>query len=419
MSELRLDVASPVVYLEDLDRLTGLPPAPAAPEEAVEKAQEKISQVDLKAEYASIHSEVDAAISAVIGQTAFVRGPFASRFETEWASFCGASYAVGCASGTAALELALAAAGIGPGDEVITTPLTFIATVEAIVHAGATPVLADIDPATCNLSPEAAAAAITPRTKALLPVHLYGQPARLTALRQLADARGLTLVEDAAQAHGAAWAGRRIGSDGVADATAFSFYPGKNLGAFGDAGAVVTADADLAERARRLADHGRSEKYTHDLVGHNYRIDGLQAAVLSAKLRHLEAWNAARRRLARRYDALLAPLVKHGLLRTVAVAQDARSAYHLYVIRLPGQPGGAGRATVRAALSAQGIEAQIHYPIPLHRQPALAYLGYNAGAFPVAEQAAGEVLSLPLYPLMRDAQQDRVVATLSSAVGRP
>jgi len=373
--------------------------------------------VDLKAEYAAIGGEIDEAIRGVIAGTAFVRGPFARQFDEEWARFCDASHAVGCANGTAAIELALEALGAGRGDEVITTPFTFIATVEAIVHAGATPVLAEIDPETCNLSPAAAAAAVTPRTKAILPVALYGQPADMTAFRKLADARTLLLFEDAAQAQGAAWAGRRTGSDGVADVSTFSFYPGKNLGAYGDAGAITTADGALADRILRLADHGRREKYTHDVVGYNQRIDGLQAAVLSAKLRHLEDWNASRRRLAGRYDSLLAGAQARGLLRAVRQADDARGVYHLYVIRISAPPLGPGRDAVLAALRTAGIEAGIHYPIPLHLQPALAYLGHGRGAFPEAERAAGEVLSLPIFPLMTQAQQDRVVAVLLEALG--
>jgi dTDP-4-amino-4,6-dideoxygalactose transaminase len=372
--------------------------------------------VDLKVEYESIKDEIDAAIAAVIARAAFVRGPFAREFELHWAAYCGASHAVGCANGTVAIELALRALAVGPGDEVITTPLTFIATVESIVHTGATPVLAEIDPLTCNLSPQAAASAITPRTKAILPVALYGQPADMGAFRELADAHRLLLVEDAAQAQGAAWAGRRTGSDGVADATTFSFYPGKNLGAYGDAGAVTTADASLADRIMRLADHGRAEKYTHDQIGFNSRLDGMQAAILSAKLRHLDAWNESRRRLARRYDSLLAGAVSQGLLRVVQPAPRAQSVYHLYVVRIAEAPYGPGRDRVLAALKAAGVEAGVHYPVPLHLQPALAHLGYGEGAFPEAERAAREALSLPLFPLMTHEQQDRVVEALLAAL---
>lgn len=379
-------------------------------------ASSRIPQVDLKGEYTAIRADIDAAIAAVIVETAFVRGKFAARFEQDWAAYCGASHAVGCANGTAAIHLALAALGIGSGDEVVTTPLTFIATVEAIVHAGASPVLADVDPETLTLSPGAAAAAIGPRTRAIMPVALYGQPADMDALGRLAAEHQLRLVEDAAQAHGAAWDGRRTGSDGLADVTTFSFYPGKNLGAYGDAGAVVTADPVVADRARRLSDHGRSEKYLHGEVGFNYRLDGLQGAVLSAKLRHLDAWNAARRRLAARYDAALAPLVDQGHLRIVGCAPAALSAYHLYVVRIPAPPVGVGRDAVRAALNPAGIEAQIHYPVPLHLQPALVHLGYQQGTFPEAERAADEVLSLPIYPLMTEAQQDRVIAVLRQAL---
>ncbi len=392
-------------------------PAAVPPEQQVGPARGlRIPQVDLRAEYAALKEEIDPAIAAVVAEAAFIRGPFTSRFEQEWAAFCGASHAVGCASGTAAIELALAALGIGPGDEVITTPLTFIATVEAIIHAGARPVLADIDPQTCNLSAEAAAAAIGPRTRALLPVALYGQPADLAAFRRLAGRYGLFLVEDAAQAHGAAWAGQRTGSDGMTDVSTFSFYPGKNLGAYGDAGALVTADGAIADRARRLADHGRAEKYTHGLVGYNYRLDGLQGAILSAKLRHLEAWNATRRRLAARYDALLATLVARGALRLVYQAPEAHSVYHLYVVRIAPPPASPGRDIVWARLRAAGVEAQVHYPVPLHLQPALAHLGYREGAFPHAERAASEVLSLPIHPFLTEAQQDEVVAALEEAL---
>ena len=378
----------------------------------------RIPQVDLKAEYAEIHEEIDAAMAAVIRDAAFIRGPYTAAFEREWAAFCGASHAVGCANGTAAIELALRALGIGRGDEVITTPMTFIATVEAILHTGATAVLSDVDPHTCNLSPRTAAAALTPRTRAIVPVALYGQPANMSAFRALAREHDLKLVEDAAQAQGAAWAGRRTGSDGTADASTFSFYPGKNLGAYGDAGALVTADAAVADRARRLADHGRAEKYTHGQVGYNYRLDGLQAAILSAKLRHLERWNDARRALAARYDSLLAPLVERGLLRVVQQASDAHSVYHLYVVRVPAQPEGPGRDAVWASLREWGVEAQVHYPVPLHLQPALAHLGYQQGAFPEAERAADEVLSIPLYPLMAEAHQDHVVDALRAALAR-
>ena len=370
--------------------------------------------VDLKAEYASIKDEIDAAIVAVIAETAFVRGPFARRFEAAWASYCGATHAIGCANGTAAIELALEALGVGPGDEVITTPLTFIATVEAVVHAGATPVFADVDPATGNLSAAAAEAALTPRTKALLPVALYGQPADMGAFRDLAQRKQLLVVEDAAQAQGAAWDGRRTGSDGTADAVTFSFYPGKNLGAYGDAGAVTCADPNLAERIMRLADHGRETKYTHDAIGHNARLDGLQGAILSAKLRHLDRWNAARRRLAARYDARLHEAERGGRLTRVAQAPGALSSYHLYVVRVA-QPV-AARDAVLARMKEAGIEAGVHYPVPLHLQPALAYVGQGRGAFPEAERLADEALSLPLFPLMTDAQQDRVVEALLAAL---
>ena len=368
--------------------------------------------VDLKGEYLAIKDEVDGAIAAVLVRSAFVRGPFAQRFEEEWAAFCGASHAVGCANGTVAIELALEGLGIGPGDEVVTTPLTFIATVEAIVHAGAAPVLADVDPRTGNLSPAAVEAAVTPRTRAVIPVALYGQPADMDAFRAIALRHNLKLIEDAAQAQGAAWGERRTGSDGSADATTFSFYPGKNLGAYGDAGAITTSDAALADRVARLADHGRETKYTHDAVGYNARLDGLQGAVLATKLRHLEAWNASRRALARRYDALLADTERAGLLQRPHRAPAADSVFHLYVVRV----ASARRDSVLKRVRSAGIEAGVHYPVPLHLQPALSHLGYRGGAFPEAERAAREVLSLPIFPLMTEEQQDRVVEALLAAV---
>ncbi len=331
-------------------------------------------------------------------------GPEVRAFEEAFAIWCQARHAIGISSGTAAIELTLRALGIGSGDEVITTPFTFIATAEAISATGATPVFADIDPATYNLNPAAVEAAITPRTRALLPVHLYGQPANMPALAAIAQRHGLALIEDAAQAHGAEIDGRRVGSLG--HAACFSFYPGKNLGAYGDGGAVTTGDEALAGRLRKLRDHGRVSKYVHDEIGYGHRLDALQAAILAAKLPHLDAANAARRRLAARYGELLAG----SELVLPHVPQGVTPVWHLYVVRT------ARRDEVLAGLKAQGIEAGIHYPLPLHLQPAYRSLGLGSGAFPVAEAASQQVLSLPLFPEMTDAQQERVVAALVESI---
>lgn len=366
--------------------------------------QTPIPLVDLKAQYAALRPDIDAAIARVIGSTSFIMGPEVRAFEEAFAIWCQARYAIGISSGTAAIELTLRALGIGSGDEVITTPFTFIATAEAISATGATPVFADIDPATYNLNPAAVEAAITPRTRALLPVHLYGQPANMPALAAIAQRHGLALIEDAAQAHGAEIDGRRVGSLG--HAACFSFYPGKNLGAYGDGGAVTTGDEALAGRLRKLRDHGRVSKYVHDEIGYGHRLDALQAAILAAKLPHLDAANAARRRLAARYGELLAG----SELVLPHVPQGVTPVWHLYVVRT------ARRDEVLAGLKAQGIEAGIHYPLPLHLQPAYRSLGLGSGAFPVAEAASQQVLSLPLFPEMTDAQQERVVAALVESI---
>lgn len=363
-----------------------------------------IPLVDLKAQYQALKPDIDAAIARVIGNTSFILGPEVRAFEDAFAAYCRVQHAVGVSSGTAAIELVLRSLGVGPGDEVITTPFTFIATAEAISLTGATPVFADIDPHTYNLDPDAAEPAITPRTRAILPVHLYGQPAAMDRLASMARHHGLALIEDAAQAHGAELNGRRAGSLG--HAACFSFYPGKNLGGYGDGGAVVTDDPGLAAKVRKLRDHGRSSKYVHDELGFGHRLDALQAAILAAKLPHLDAANQARRRLARRYDELLADT---DLVLPVE-APGAHSVYHLYVVRTP------RRDELVAALHDEGIEAGVHYPLPLHLQPAYQFLGYTRGTFPVAEAAAEQVLSLPLFPEMTAEQQDRVVQGIKQAI---
>ncbi|HEY7437999.1 MAG TPA: DegT/DnrJ/EryC1/StrS family aminotransferase [Acidimicrobiia bacterium] len=361
-----------------------------------------IPLLDIQAQHASIQAELDEAMAAVMRHGRFVGGPELAEFEQAFAGYCDASECVGCSSGTSAIALALRAGGIGPGDEVITSAFTFIATVEPIVEVGAEPVLTDVDPDTGLMRVEDCEAALTPRSAAILLVHLYGQPVDMTAFRELADRHGLKLIEDAAQAHGADWDGGRVGSLG--DAAAFSFFPGKNLGALGDGGALTTSDPELARRARSLRDHGRVDKYRHDELGTNARLDTLQAAVLMTKLRHLDDWNEARRRHAHAYDAAFETLEGVEPMRVDAAA---RSVYHQYVVRV------ADRDAAVEALRRNGIAAGVHYPIPLHRQPALADR-HGELNLPGAETLADEVLSLPVYPELSDGQRDEVVAALSA-----
>lgn len=367
-----------------------------------------IPLVDLGAQYRSIKDEMDATIKSVIDSTRFIGGPEVSAFEAEFAAYCDASHCVGVSSGTSALTLALRACGIGPGDEVITCSNTFVATAEAIVLVGATPILVDASPATGGIDVRQVAQAITGRTRALLPVHLYGHPVDLDPLLELAQRYGLYLVEDAAQAHGARYRGHRVGSQGRV--ACFSFYPGKNLGAYGDAGAVVTNDPEIAESVRMAADHGRNpgSKYEHAQVGGNDRMDALQAAVLRVKLRHLDEWNQRRREHAAHYDSLLcgsaaAPLTP---------APWAESAYHLYIVQVPPQ----ARAGIQQKLADAGIATGIHYPIPVHLQPAYADLGYQQGSLPISEKLADSVLSLPMYSELEADQVDAIAAQLLASL---
>lgn len=364
-----------------------------------------IPLVDLKAQYSAIKPEVDAAMQAVVDSVAFINGPQVRSFEESFADFCGVEYAIGVQSGTSALHLALMACDVGPGDEVIVPSMTFIATAEMIGRTGAHPVFADVDPRSCNLDVESFERAITSRTKAVIVVHLYGQPAEMDMILPLARRHGICVIEDAAQAHGAEYRDRRVGSLG--DVATFSFYPGKNLGAYGDAGAVVTDSEAIAEEVRLLRNHGRHSKYTHEREGFNYRLDTLQAAVLETKLPHLEAWNAARRRCADLYRQHLAGLP----VELPYEAPHIRSVYHLFVIRVR------RRDQILAYLRENGIGAGVHYPIPLHMQPAYDHLGYQPEDLP-ASQAAGEaVLSLPMYPELTGAQVKRVAETLREALG--
>jgi dTDP-4-amino-4,6-dideoxygalactose transaminase len=359
-----------------------------------------IPLVDLKAQYLSIKDEIDAAIQRVVDSTSFIMGPDVRAFEDEFARFCGVRYAVGVDSGTAALHLAFLTCDIGPGDEVITTPHTFIATIGMLGRVGARPVFVDIDPRTYNMDPAKIEAAITERTKAIMPVHLYGQPAEMDSILEIADKHGLKVIEDAAQAHGAEYKGRRTGSMG--HVAIFSFYPGKNLGAYGDAGAVVTDDGEIAEKVRLLRNHGRRDKYEHLLQGFNYRIDTLQAAILRAKLAHLEEWNEARRRRAAAYRELLGDLD----LVLPYEPEHVRAVYHLFVVRLQ------ERDALLEYLKERGISTGIHYPIPLHLQPACRHLGHKEGDFPITEEFARQVLSLPMYPELTQAQIQEVVRAI-------
>jgi dTDP-4-amino-4,6-dideoxygalactose transaminase len=341
--------------------------------------------VDLKAQYHVLAEEVNQAISQVLENTSFILGEDVELFEQELAAYCGTEHCVGLDNGTSALELTLRAFGIGPGHEVITAANTFIATVSAIAFTGATPVLVDIDPRTYNLDVEAVERAITSRTKAILPVHLYGQPADMKPLLHLARLNNLALIEDACQAHGAYYRGQRVGSLG--DAACFSFYPAKNLGAYGDGGAMVTNDAEIAAKVRMLRNYGQTRKYHHKFVAYNRRLDTLQAAVLRVKLRYLDQWNEDRARNAQRYDELLADLP----VITPDVAAEISHVYHLYVIRVR------NREALQAHLSERGIATGIHYPVPIHLQEAYLYLGYEQGDFPKTEECAKEILSLPMY----------------------
>ena len=356
--------------------------------------------VDLGAQYDSLRDEIDEAIRRVLDNQSFILGEEVDRFESAFASYVGAPGAIGVASGTAAIHLALQACGVGPGDEVITTAHTFIATAEPISNLGARPVFADIDLESYAIDPAHVEALIGPRTKAILPVHLYGHPADMGRLREIADRHGLKLIEDAAQAHGAEIDGRRVGS--IGDLACFSFYPGKNLGAYGDAGAVTGTDEELMAVVRKLRDHGRTSKYEHEMIGSGERLDALQAAILDVKLRHLESWTEARRTNARRYATRL-----DGAKVVLPVERPgARHVYHLFVVRV------AGRDEVLAGLKEAGIGAGIHYPLPLHRQPAYLDQGFGSVSLPKTEEAAREVLSLPLYPELSAEQVDHIADRL-------
>jgi dTDP-4-amino-4,6-dideoxygalactose transaminase len=350
--------------------------------------------VDLKAQYLSIKQEVDTAIAAVIDDTAFIGGPFVKDFEQAFARYCGVGHCVGVANGTDALFIALKTLGIGPGDEVITVANSFIATSEAIKMAGAQVVFVDINPKTYNIDVERISAKITSKTKAIIPVHLYGQPADMAPIRELANKHGLYIIGDAAQAHGALYRGTPISK--LADMTSFSFYPGKNLGAYGDGGALVTDNEEWAAKARMLANHGRSKKYDHDFEGVNSRLDGLQAAILSVKLRHIGAWTESRRQNAYRYNELLKG---SGLVIPQELA-DVRAVYHLYIVRVPN----GRREKLQEQLKTAGVATGIHYPIALPYLNAYRHLGHGLGDFPESLRASEEILSLPMFPELTEEQ---------------
>jgi dTDP-4-amino-4,6-dideoxygalactose transaminase len=372
--------------------------------------------LDLGRQYRSLHRELMRAIEDVLRTQQFILGEQVASFERAAAEKLGVAHAIGCASGTDALWLALAAAGIGPGDAVVTTPFSFFASASAILRAGAAPVLADIDPATFNLDPAAVEAVLnapqpTP-VRAILPVHLYGQCADWTAFSGLEKKYGLKLIEDAAQAWGAEWNGARAG--GMGDAAAFSFYPTKNLSAAGEAGMVTTNSAELAERVRMLRQHGMRRRYRHDEVGWNARMDGLQGAILGVKVKYIDKWNRARHAVARRYHALFhaagvaeaGPYPTHGIVLPREVP-GSHHVWHQYVIRT------ARRDEMREFLAARRIGSEIYYPVPLHLQEALKGLGYTEGSFPEAERASKEVLALPIFPELREDEQETVVSAMA------
>ncbi len=363
--------------------------------------------VDLGAQYATIAHEIDGALRRVLDKGDFVLGAAVRDFESAFASYCDVPYAVGVGSGTDALFLAMRALDVGPGDEVIVPAMTFVATAEAVMYCGARPVFVDARSDDLLIDAAAVEAAITPRTRGILPVHLYGMPADMDSLCAIAHKHGLWLVEDAAQAHGATLHGRRVGGFGTM--ACFSFYPGKNLGAYGDGGLVTSTDAELARRLRLLRDHGSRAKYDHSMVGYCSRLDTLQAAVLRVKLAHLDDWNAARAVAAARYDSWIGDR-----LERIGMAHRHQSVHHIYAVRIPD----GRRDRVREQLAAVGVGIGVHYPIPVHRQEAFVEAGYGDVRMPVAEQAGRELLSLPLYPEITEVQQRYVVDELFDALAR-
>ncbi len=370
-----------------------------------ERRVRQISFVDLRSQYVALKPQIDAAIASVVSRSAYIGGPDVEELERWFASYCGVRHAVGVSSGTRALELTLRGLGIGAGDEVITSANTFIATAAAITAAGARPVLADVQESTGNLDPSRIEDLVTSNTRAIIPVHLYGRPVAMQDIHDVARRHTLTVIEDAAQAHGAKYRGARVGSLGMAGC--FSFYPTKNLGAFGDAGVVTTNDDEVARRIRLLRDHGRVSKYEHDVVGYTARLDTLQAAVLRVQAEKLDEWNARRREVARCYRELLPA----GVVWTKDDPRD-ECVYHLFVVRTP------KRDELRAHLDAQGIATGIHYPIPVHLQRAYRQLGYSVGDFPITERLTHEIVSLPMHPFLTRADVEYVSSTISAFLSR-
>jgi len=400
--------------------MTSIAPKSAAPS-APQAEIPAVPLLDLARQYEQLRPEILAKLEAICASQQFILGPAVREFESAAAAFLGHGtdfHAIGCASGTDALWLALAAAGIGPGDRVLTTPFSFISSTTAILRCGATPVFADIDPATFNLCPVAARAALEcadGKIKAILPVHLYGQCADWDAFSALKKEFGVLLIEDAAQSFGAVWNGATShgqSAGNLGDAAAFSFYPTKNLGAFGDAGLVTTTSPAIAEQVRVLANHGMRRRYFHDEVGWNCRLDSLQAAVLTIKLRHLTAWNDARRRIAARYGELFRAASLDSIITLPAADPRSTHIYHQYVIRAP-KRGNSVRDELRAHLTANRIGSEIYYPLPIHLQENMRSLGYAAGSLPQSERAAAEVLALPIFPELRDDEQQRVVSVIA------
>jgi dTDP-4-amino-4,6-dideoxygalactose transaminase len=369
--------------------------------------------VDLQAQYRAIKLEIDEAIARVVESAAFILGREVEAFEAAFAEYLGAKFCVGVSSGTAAIQLAVTACGVGAGDEVIVPANTFFATAEAVSTAGATPVFVDADPVSYTIDPAKIEAAITERTRAIIPVHLYGQAADLNPVFEIAARHNLSVIEDAAQAHGSLYKGRRVGALGRANC--FSFYPGKNLGAYGEGGAVVTDDAEVARRVRLLRDHGSEQKYRHDIVGYNFRLEGIQGAVLNVKLKYLDGWNDLRRAHAASYHELLSVAGGGGDAgRALMLPRElpyAHHIYHLYVVQTD------ERDALQKHLAAAGVQTGIHYPVPVHLQPAYASLRHSAGDFPEAERQAARVLSLPMFPELTPEQIERVAEAVRSFAG--
>jgi dTDP-4-amino-4,6-dideoxygalactose transaminase len=364
-----------------------------------------IPLVDLKVQYLSIKSEIDAAVEKVLNSGAFIGGKFVEKFEKDFASSCHTKYAVALASGTDALYLGLRALRIKPGDEVITSPFTFIATAEAIERSSASVVFADIDEKTYNISPAEIEKRITTRTRVIMPVHIFGQPADMTAINSIAKRHNAVVFEDACQSHGALWNGRPAGS--LSRCAAFSFYPSKNLGAYGDGGAFTTDSAELARNMRLLRDHGRKGRYLHSVKGVNSRLDALQAAILTVKLRHLNDWNSKRRQAAKLYTRFLADSPE---IITPHISDSAQSVFHVYAVRVP------KRDRVVAKLEENGIHAGVHYPLPVHLQPAFRHLKIKKGSYPVCERVCRSVISLPIYPEITESQIEFVSETLKRII---